>query len=117
MRNSKKTKNKTNKIKQTICSNCIQIFADFFLIEKVIFPGLIRDLIIIVKIWKPKHYEAIPHYIRPESRDPFEYKLRTKELFLEEHKTNLSLECRISYTLYNWAEGVYEDRNRKVCYF
>ena len=49
------------------------------------------------------------------TRDPFEYKLRTKPQLEEEHKTNPpNFECTLSYTYHNWADGVYEDRNRKV---
>lgn len=49
------------------------------------------------------------------TRDPFEYKLRGKAQLDEEHKIKPPVfDCRLTYTWYNWADGVFKDRNRKV---
>ena len=42
-----------------------------------------------MKIWKPKHYEAIPHYVKPHFIDIHDtYKLRSKDEVLSELRKN-----------------------------
>ena len=36
------------------------------------------------KFYKPEFYSSIPHYMKLNKRDPFEYPLRPKNVVLEE---------------------------------
>jgi hypothetical protein len=71
----------------------------------------------IAKFWKPKQCQALPPWQQLQERDPFEYKLRSKEELLKEFESQKDDEIRfqLRYQYFPNAEGSpYAERNRKV---
>ena len=71
------------------------------------------------KTFIPKVYQAIPPHMELKLKDPFDYKLRSKEEVMEDFKNNppdFELKLTVKEMTMAYNESV-KDRNRKVKLF